>query len=377
VPTRVCLASTTSHYPAQLWPYLNWALSLRAAGCEVIWLESLGSPASDPDVPGGVRALRGLLAEHRLDGALVVVDDHGEDLPVAEPGTVPLEAALDADVMIDLAYLPPELTGRFKRSAFVDLDPGAAQIWVAEGDLDIAGHDVYVSIGEGVEARDRPFPDAGYRWHFVPTPVALDAWPAAPEGPAPSAEAPYTTISHWWDSDDLPIAGEWVDNSKRAGFEPFLSLPQLTSARLELALGGLEDDDEQRRLEQLGWSVRDAAEIVPTPDAYRAYVYGSRGELTAAKAAYSLLQSGWLNDRSASYLAAGRPAIVQRTLRREASRLPDGEGLLRFDTVQEAAAALAEVESDYDRHADAARRIAEEHFDGRRIAARVLELALG
>ena len=117
--------------------------------------------------------------------------------------------------------------------------------------------------------------------------------------------------------------------------------------------------------------------MVSTPQLYHRYVLGSRGEFTAAKTPYVRLQTGWLNDRTASYLAAGKPAIVQRTIDQRHSSLPDGQGLLRFDTVEQAAAALDAVESDYDHHARRAREIAEEHFDGRRIATRVLELALG
>ncbi len=39
--------------------------------------------------------------------------------------------------------------------------------------------------------------------------------------------------------------------------------------------------------------------------AYRAYITGSRGELSAAKHAYVKTWSGWFSDRSVCYLAAG------------------------------------------------------------------------
>jgi hypothetical protein len=374
--THVCLAGNSIHYPAQLWPYLNWALSLRAAGCQVSWLETLEVDPDDPDLPGAVSTLREYLRPYGFERALTLATaDGGEG--GAHCGTSPLEAALGADLLIDLGYLPGDLVRRFRRSVFVDLDPGQAQIWAHAGEIDLSGRDVYVSIGDGVVAQDRPFPDAGLRWHYVPTPVDLEVW--APEaGPPAAPDAPFTTISHWWgDGEGIEFDGEWIDASKAAGFEPFLALPALTGARLELALGGLEDDEEQRRLEQLGWTIKDAAAVVPTPEAYRAYVYASRGEFTIAKPPYVRLQSGWLNDRTASYLAAGRPAVVQRTLRCSAALLPEGEGLLRFDTPAEAAAALDEVQADYERHAAAARRLAEDHFDGRKVVGRVLELALG
>jgi hypothetical protein len=375
MPPRVCLAANSIHYPSQLWPYLNWALSLRSAGCELTWLEMLEFDQADSRLEGAVVTLRRLLAPYALGSALVLATAEGDE-GGGGVGTLQLEAALGADLLVDLGYLPSAFARRFRRSVFVDLDPGQAQIWAAAGDLDLSGRDVYVSIGDGVLASDRPFPDAGFEWRYVPTPVHLEAW-SPKAGPAAPADAPFTTISHWWAAEAaVEIGGEWVEASKADGFEPFLRLPALTDARLELALGGLNDDQEQRRLERLGWTIRDAAAVVPTPQAYCAYIYASRGEFTAAKPPYVRLQTGWLNDRTASYLATGRPAIVQRTLRRSAATLPEGEGLLRFDTLPEAAEAIAAVQGDYARHAEAARTLAEEHFDGRKVAARVLELAL-
>jgi hypothetical protein len=371
--TKVCVAGSSIYYPEQVWPYLNWALSLKAAGCEVVWLETVESDASDGDLQASVDALAERLEGYGLHDAVSLVSSDGLPVEGAPPSTLPLEAALESDVLIDLAYLAPETVARFRRSVFVDLDPGEAQTWAATDVLDISGRDLYISIGEGVESPDRPFPDAGLRWLYVPTPVALDWWTPTPVG----KDSPYTTISHWWYESSLEIDGEWVENSKQAGFEPFLGVPAMTTALLELALGGLDDEDERRRLEGLGWSVVDAAEVASTPESYRGYVLGSRGEFTAAKPPYVLLETGWLNDRTASYLASGKPAIVQRTLDQRHSSLPDREGLLRFDTLDAAAAALEAVEADYDHHARRARQIAEEHFDGRRIATHVLELVLG
>jgi hypothetical protein len=371
--TTVCVVGNSLHYPEQLWPYLNWALSLRGAGCEVIWLEGLEDEPHAKWLDPAVAALHERLEPYGLGDALALVSADGAAVDPRPSGTLPYAAALEADLLLDLGYLPPEQARRFRRSVFVDLDPGQAQLWIAAGEIDVSGHDVHISIGEGVEAPDRPFPDGGYRWIYVPTPVALDAWRP---GPPPGPDAAYTTISHWWESEDIEIGGEWVENSKRAGFEPFLGVPSLVSAPLELALGGLEDDDERQRLERLGWSVRDAESVVATPRAYMDYVRASRGEFTAAKPPYVQLRSGWLNDRTASYLAAGRPAIVERTIDQRHSRLPDDEGLVRFTSLEDAAAAVEAVEADYERHARSARRLAEERFDGIKIAGQVLELAL-
>ena len=111
-----------------------------------------------------------------------------------------------------------------------------------------------------------------------------------------------------------------------------------------------------------------------TPERYRAYIQRSRGEFSYAKPVYVELVTGWISDRTACYLASGKPAVVQDT---GPSRfLLDAEGVFRFRTVDEAARALARVESDYDRQCRLARALAEEHFDARRVVGRVLERAL-
>jgi hypothetical protein len=370
---RVCLAANTLHYLAEFWPYLNWALSLQEAGCEVVWLEGVEDEDQESppdDVAAGVAELRRLLEPHGLAGSVALTrGDAATQQGAPLPGTLPLEAALDADLLINLAYMPDEVVRRFRRSAFVDLDPGMTQLWISRGELDIGRHDAYFSIGDTVETGTGRVPECGISWTYTPTPVALQAWEPAP---AP-ASAAYTTISHWWDPGVVEIDGVWVESSKQAGFEPFLDLPARTNAPLELALGGLDDEEERATLERRGWRVRDAAEATPTPDGYRDYVRGSRGEFSAAKPPYVRLESGWLNDRTASYLAAGKPVVLQWT---GSGPVPDGEGLLRFATLEEAARALDAVEADYDHHARRARELAEERFDGAKVVGRLLERAM-
>src|SRR5881398_961880 len=123
-----------------------------------------------------------------------------------------------------------------------------------------------------------------------------------------------------------------------------------------------------------GWSLRDAWDVSATPEQYRAYIQRSRGEFSCAKPTYVKLATGWVSDRTACYLASGKPAVVQHT---GPSRfLPDADGLFRFRNMDEAARALAQVESDYERHCRLARALAEEYFDARRVVGRMLEQAL-
>ena len=127
-------------------------------------------------------------------------------------------------------------------------------------------------------------------------------------------------------------------------------------------------------MEPRGWRLREAWDVSATPQQYRSYVQGSRGEFSCAKLAYVKLETAWVSDRTLCYLASGKPAVVQHT---GSSRfLPDAEGLFRFRNVEEAARAFAAVEAHYERHCRLARALAEEHFDARRVVARVLERAL-
>jgi glycosyltransferase involved in cell wall biosynthesis len=135
-----------------------------------------------------------------------------------------------------------------------------------------------------------------------------------------------------------------------------------------------EDLEEQSLMEGLGWRVPPSREVAGSPGAYRRYIRSSRGEFACAKRSCMEFQNAWVSDRTLCYLASGKPAVVQHT---GASRyLPDAEGLFRFRTIEEAAEALAAVNSDYERHCRAARALAETHFDAKQVTARILEAAL-
>jgi hypothetical protein len=162
----------------------------------------------------------------------------------------------------------------------------------------------------------------------------------------------------------------------------FVDLPRRSGASLELAvdfrppyIAGREppttpDDAPARLLASHGWRLVDPLATCATADAYRDYVMSSRGEWTVAKNAYVVGPSGWFSERSACYLAAGRPVIAQDTGFSDV--FPVGEGLLAFTGPAEAAAALDEVERDHARHARSARELAAEYFDSAAVLSHLL-----
>lgn len=376
VPTTVCLLANTLYYlegGGHMWVYLNWALGLRALGCRVVWLEE-----ADPDDPAHevlarVVALKCRLEPYGLADSVTLCSSSDEPLrPGATEGCLDLEAAAEADLMLNLAYsIPPELVGRLRRTAFVDIDPGLLQVWMSKGLMKIPQHDVYFTIGETVGQPRARFPDAGLKWHYAPPCVALDWWPTR----RAAEDVPFTTVTHWnmdeWEED----AAGLYSNDKRTGFLPFLDLPWRTTQPLELAiLLGTWDQGEQAMLQERGWRIRDSWTVASTPWDYQRYIQGSRGEFSCVKPSCVRLQNAWISDRTICYLASGKPALVQHT---GPSRfLPDSAGLFRFRDVEEAACLLEKVAGDYERQCDLARALAEEYFDARKVVGSVLERAL-
>jgi hypothetical protein len=363
--TDVWLSGNTLSYlegAGQLWIHLNWALSLVDAGCRVTWVEI----AETAEIEANAGALQKRLADFGFGDALrvIVPDDRGPRADLAVP-LATREELSEADLLLNFCYwLPQSWVSAARRSALVDIDPGLLQIWISEGDMVVAAHDHWFTIGETVGTPDARFPDCGLPWTYTPPAVHLPSWPVA--GP-PAGDA-FTTVTHWWEG-WMSFQGEEFPNDKRTSFLEFLDVPRRSGIPIELATL-LDDDDDRVLLERNGWRVRDVASV-RSLDEYRNYIRRSRGEFSCAKPSCMRLQNAWVSDRTICYLASGRPAVVQHT---GPSRVLDGgAGVVRFHTPTEAADGLRAVEANYDEHARAARALAEATFDGARVVGAVLD----
>jgi hypothetical protein len=354
------------------WVYLNWALGLRACGCDVVWLEGVSRDIPPADLGANIAILKTQLEPFGLSDRVALGWGNG-GANAEEHGCLDLDAAVDTDLLLNFRYrMPPEVVARFRRTALMDIDPGLLQVWLSSGKIRLPPYDVYFTIGETVGRPDAFFPDAGLPWHYTPPCVALDWWPTSSAVPATE---PFTTVSHWHMEEWVEDRGDVCANDKRTGFLPFLDLSRHAAHRLELALCfGDEDRRDREMLLERGWSVRDAWEVASTPAGYQSYIQGSYGEFSCVKPSCIRLQNAWISDRTPCYLASGKPAVVQHT---GPSRfLPNDEGLLRFRTLDEAVRALAAAEAEYERHCAKARALAEQHFDARKVVGSVLERAL-
>ena len=369
----VCLhPQGTLGYPeggGYLWIYLNWALGLRALGCEVIWLEAVPPSAAAEKVRVDVERLAERLRPYGLDGSLALCSTTGEPLPSDVVGDrVDLDGAAEADLLLNQHYgAPPEVVGRFRRSALLDIDPGLLQIWMSKGWLRVARHDAYFTIGEAVGRPGSRIPDVGVEWRHTPPCVALEWWPVCEAGD----DAALTTLTHWYAGGGADDTEEAYADDKRSGFLPYLDLPRSSPLPLELALDVASDENEASALRARGWRVKNSYEVAPTPWDFQRYVQTSLGEFSCAKPSYVRLETGWLSDRTVCYLASGKPCVVQHT--GPSRYLPDAAGIFRFRDAAEAARHLEAAASDYMRQCALARALAEELFDARKAARGVLE----
>lgn len=250
---------------------------------------------------------------------------------------------------------------------YVQSDPFALQVDVDEGSRwaaeQLARHRAHFTFGELVGTPLCDLPTGGVQWRPTRQPVALELWPVRPPGER------FTTVTTWRnDSKHRMWRGEPYYWTKDREFLAVVDLPRRTTATLELAIDGTPD--EAPLLRERGWHLVHGDELGVDLDAYRDYIIGSRGELTVARDQYVRPHTGWFSDRSACYLAAGRPVVTQDTGFGEV--LPTGEGLYAFRGVDDAAAALDEIEADPVRHSAAARAIAEEHFAAEKVLARLI-----
>ncbi len=231
-------------------------------------------------------------------------------------------------------------------------------------------HTAHFTYAENLGAPDCKVPLPPARYQFRPTrqPIICDFWE--------NATAPgeyFTTIANWCQPRrPVTLNGEVFHWSKHYEFMKFLDLPQRTAQQFELALSSYEKPDREM-LEAKGWRVRDALEFTREADAYRDYIFASRGEWTVAKDQNVRLRSGWFSDRAASYLAAGRPVVTQETGFSEI--FPTGEGLFGFSTIEEILGAIDRINADYRLHSRRAAEIAREYFEAGKVLSALLEQA--
>jgi hypothetical protein len=380
---KIVLAGYLVRYPlgGYAWQAAHYLSGLRSLGFDVYFYEETEFyPAAYNPVKKeneyqydyGIKAAAKFLASVGFPEKWVFIDSSNQKEygPCAGQTQSLLHGA---DLLINLGGVNRIATEKRsgKPSIYIDFDPVYTQLRLVNGDKILKAllneHAALFTYGENIGTPHSAVPVGGERWHATRPPVALDFWSHVA---APGRN--YSTIGAWNSSDrDLVFNGTLLRWRKRTEWMRYLRLPQLANARFEVAMDVDSVPGDVEILTQNGWIIQDPLLLSTDPWKYRDYIASSYGEFTVAKQMNIELRSGWFSDRSACYLASGRPVITQDT--GFGSIIPTGHGLFAFNTVEDILGAVDSINTDYQKHSDAARAIAENYFKAEAVSARLVD----
>jgi hypothetical protein len=359
-----------------VWHYLQYVLGLARMGHDVCFLEDSGDsrwccydPSRhlfDKDPTFGLNFAARAFQSAGIADRWGYYDAHTNRWhgPLAQSA---LDFCADALLLLNLSGENQlrSWTRTIPNRAFVDTDPVFTQIrhlTDAARRENAAQHTAFFSFAENI-SRGAAIPDDGFRWQPTRQPIVLDVWPVVP---APETGR-FTTVMQWESYTPREYQGRRF-GLKSDSFMPYLDLPSRVGHLFEIAVGGRTGP---RVLGEHGWIVSDPLEVIPDPLGYQRFLQRSKAEFTVAKHGYVVSRSGWFSERSAAYLASGRPVVAEDTGFRE--HIPSAAGLLPFSSPDEAAGAVIDVIEHYEHHCRAARALAEAQFDSRQVLQKLLD----
>ncbi len=385
-------------YAGMAWMHMQIAAGLRRLGHDVYYFEVTSMWPFDPvrktkvcHSDYAVPYLASLASRFGLDGRWAYRRSYSDNQWCGLSQTRAESMLADADAVFNISGATQVRSReglKVGRLVYFGTDPVFHELGYANGSEAarkfVEEHDDCVTYGENIGQPGCPIPSLPRLRSRTRQPVLLDLWAADPP-----SKPEFTTVCNWkQDGHDVTYQNVTYYWSKHHEFLKFIDLPRRTAQPIELAMG-LSDpelirpasDDVIRAtgvasnaralLESNGWRLVDAHAFTTDPWTYREYVLSSRAEFTVAKDQNVRLRSGWFSERSACYLAAGRPVITQDT--GFGAVLPTGEGLFAFNTMDEILEAIDAINADYQRHSRAARAIAEEYFRAETVLRKVVE----
>lgn len=372
---KIVLAGIIARYPfgGVTWCSLMYLLGLRALGHEVLYIEDTGECVYDPerneiatDPSYGTRHIHRALEPFGLGDRWSFVNYDGSYHGLSRDAVRAYCA--DADLFVNLSggsWFWRDEYASIPRRVFVDSDPVFTQLAIAKGESwyveFFQRFDRLFTFGANIGTPACDVPTSGLTWHATWQPVVTELW----HTDAPPSRDRFTTVMTWKTESFTD-----VDGNKDREFLAFLDLPGKTRSRFQIAVNG-----PMELLAAHGWSPIEAMSVSRSLWDYRDFIQSSKAEFGVAKHAYVSRRSGWFSDRTACYMAAGRPALVQDT--GWSAHLPTGMGLVAFSTPDEALEGLERVECDYAAHSLRAYEVAWEHFDASRVLPPFLEAACG
>jgi hypothetical protein len=368
-----------------IWQHIHYIVGLQHLGHEVYYVEDSARMPYNPETfltgPGfdyTARLLAKLATEFEFENRWAFCARYLPEKPTAGlPLSRILELYREADAILNVCGAQ-ELHDDIRvneRLLYIETDPGLEQIRVdqqRQSTIDfLAGHHALFTFGENVGTPDFPVPPNGFTWLPTRQPIVTDLWKT---DTAPEPAAVFTSIANWNTSGlkDFEWRGDTYLWSKSREFLRFIAAPREAGEEFELATT-IPDPAVRQQFEQNRWRLRSPQELSTDLAAYRSYIAGSKGEFTVAKDQYVRLNSGWFSDRSACYLAAGRPVITQQT--GFTKHYGNNGGVLPFHSLDDVMEAVKMVNADYARHSRAAHDLAREVFEAETVLSSLLDRA--
>jgi hypothetical protein len=362
--------------------FLHYLIGLRRLGYDVYYIEDSARWIYDPrvndlssDPTGNLAAIAPVLEAHGFAGKWAFRGQYpdGKCYGMTDAEIDALYREADVFLNVTGAQEIREEHLQVKRRIYVESDPFVSQVKVAKGDAGmirtLEAHDTLFTFGENIGAADCGIPLQRFTWLPTRQPVVLDLWPVA----EPRRDACFNTITTWSNKGkNIEWLGETWYWTKDREFEKFIDLPQRRpDVGFELAAG--VSAEVRDMLTSRSWRLTDSIPVSTTVDSYRDYIRHSRGEFTVARDQYTRPKTGWFSDRTACYLAAGRPVVTQET--GFSKILKSDKGLFGFTRMDDILAAVDAIESDYGGHSRAAREIADEYFAAEKVVGSMMERA--
>jgi hypothetical protein len=363
------------------WHHLQYVMGLSLMGHEVVFVEDSGDTewsCYDPSTgETGINPDYGLQFAQQAFSQVGLPDQWCYHDTFTSRWLGPFSGKIeaycrDADLLLNLSGVNV-LRGALAEvptRAYVDTDPAFTQIRNLQDKSrrDFVGqHNTFFSFGENIGTKGCNVPNDGFPWQPTRQPVVLDKWPVVPA----RKNGRFTTVMQW-DSYKVREYGGVSYGMKSRSFEPYMDLPEKTGSTLELAIGS--ESAPRELLQGRGWHLRDPLEVTRDLWTYQRYLQQSMAEFSIAKHGYVITNSGWFSERSANYLASGRPVLVQDT--GFSDWLSTGSGVIAFNNPGEALAGIERISRKYGEHCEAARAVAEEYFDSYKVLTSLVERAM-
>jgi len=346
------------------WTRLSWLLGFRKLGFDAYFVEQVDSDAPD------LAYFREVVSTFGLDGKAALICPNPLRVEGMDCHQL-LDVANHADLLINISgHLTIEaLKSPPAVKVYIDLDPGFTQFWHESGASSrLDGHDYFFTVGENIGTAACSIPTGGIPWRPVRQPAVLEEWPVCPNG----GTRRFTTIASWRGPFGPVEYGGRTFGSKVREFRKYAPLPTLLDEQFEIALDIHPLDARDRELLRgNSWKLADPHIVARDPIAFRRYVQESGAEFSVAQEIYVQTGSGWFSDRSVRYLASGKPVLAEDT--GFSRNYPVGDGLLTFSSLEEAAAGVHRITTNYRSHATAARQIAETYFDSGRVLGELVD----